>query len=199
MDPSDQARIADAVAFALEAHGDQKRKGTEIPYVSHLLQVGGLVLEFGGDTDQTLAGLLHDVLEDCEGVDEAMLESRFGLEVARIVAACSDVLEGDTPEKKSPWLDRKRSYIAHLHESDRAVRLVSACDKLDNLRSMIADLDAEGVDTLERFAGSPRQIHWYYREVRAALGEDLPRRLLAELDALVERFAAHVPEFSSEP
>lgn len=199
MHPKDQARIADAAAFALRAHGDQKRKGTEVPYVSHLLQVGGLVLEFGGDTDQAVAGLLHDVLEDCEGVDAPMLESRFGRKVARIVAACSDVLEGDTPEKKSPWLDRKRSYIDHLRGVDRTVRLVSACDKLDNLRSMLADLDAEGVETLDRFAGSPRQIHWYYREVRAALGEDLPRRLLAELDALVERLAAYVPECSSEP
>jgi (p)ppGpp synthase/HD superfamily hydrolase len=161
--------------------------------------VGGLVLEFGGDTDQAVAGLLHDVLEDCEGVDEEMLRARFGSEATRIVAACSDVLEGDTPGKKSPWLDRKRRYIDHLRRADARVRLVSACDKLDNLRSMVADLDADGPATLDRFSGSPRQIHWYYREVRNALGSDLPERLLAELDALVERFAAHVPEASSEP
>jgi (p)ppGpp synthase/HD superfamily hydrolase len=188
VDSGDQVRLAEALGFALGAHGDQKRKGTRIPYVSHLLQVAGLVLEHGGSVDQTVAALLHDTIEDCD-VDEATVRERFGAEVARIVQACSDVLEGDTPEDKSPWKERKTRYIEHMRGEDAAVRLVSGCDKLHNLRSMLADLHAEGVATLERFSGKPPQLLWYYREVRAALGEDMPRRLLRELDAGIEEFA----------
>lgn len=195
MGPDDQARLAEALRFALAAHGDQKRKGTQIPYVSHLLQVAGLVLEFGGSPEEAVAALLHDTIEDCE-TDEDELRTRFGPEVARIVVECSDVLEGDTPGRKSPWRDRKAAYIAHVRDADGPTRLVSACDKLHNLRSMLADLHAEGPATLERFSGKPPQLLWYYREVRRAVGEDLPRRLLRELDMGIEEFAAFVPPAS---
>jgi (p)ppGpp synthase/HD superfamily hydrolase len=193
MTPRERARFARALRFALSAHGDQKRKGTQIPYLSHLLQVAGLVLEHGGDADQAIAGLLHDAIEDCEGVNEAGLSERFGGEVARIVRAVSDVLEGDTPRRKSSWSLRKRRFIAHLRRQDERVRLVAGCDKLDNLRSLVADLHAEGPATLARFRGAPAQIRWYYEEVRRALGDGLPRRLLRELDALVAELGRFVP------
>ena len=196
MKPRERARFVRALRFALAAHGDQKRKGTQIPYVSHLLQVAGLVLEHGGDADQAVAGLLHDAIEDCEGVTEAELQGRFGPEVARIVRAVSDVVEGDTPHRKSPWLLRKRRFITHLRHQDARVRLVAGCDKLDNLRSLLADLHVEGPKTLERFHGTPAQIRWYYEAVRRALGNGLPERLLRELDALVAEFARFVPESS---
>ncbi len=199
MKPRERARFARALRFALSAHGDQKRKGTQIPYVSHLVQVAGLVLEHGGDADQAIAGLLHDAIEDCEGVSEAVLHDRFGAEVARIVRAVSDVLEGDTPRRKSPWLLRKRRYIAHLRRQDARVRLVAGCDKLDNLRSLLADLHADGPPTLARFHATPPQIRWYYEQVRRALGTGLPERLLRELDALVAELARFVPEASPRP
>jgi hypothetical protein len=194
----DRTRFAAALRFALASHGDQKRKGTPIPYVSHLLQVAGLVLEYGGDADQAIAGLLHDAIEDCPGVSEAGLRRRFGAEVARIVRAASDVLEGDTPRRRSPWLRRKLRFIAHLRGQDARVRLVTACDKLDNLRSLLADLHADGPETLARFRGTPAQIRWYYEEVRDALGRELPRRLSRELDLLVAELAHFVPRASPE-
>ena len=193
MKPRERARFARALRFALAAHGNQKRKGTQIPYVSHLVQVAGLVLEHGGDAEQAIAGLLHDAIEDCAGVTEDGLREEFGPEVARIVRAVSDVVEGDTPERKSPWLLRKRRFVAHLRRQDARVRLVAGCDKLDNLRSLLADLHAEGPNTLERFAGTPAQIRWYYEQVRRALGNGLPQRLLRELDALVAELARFVP------
>jgi (p)ppGpp synthase/HD superfamily hydrolase len=194
MTPRERVRFAAALRFALAAHGDQKRKGTEIPYASHLLQVAGLVLEHGGDADQAIAGLLHDAIEDCPGVSEGDLRARFGAEVARIVRAMSDVLEGDTPRRKSPWLARKRRFVRHLRGQDARVRLVAACDKLDNLRSLVADLQAEGPATFARFRGTPAQIRWYYAAVRRALGNDLPERLLRELD---ERGRSLVPATAS--
>ena len=198
MKPADRALIADAMAFALEAHGTQVRKGTKIPYVSHVIRVCGLVLEYGGDARQAAAGLLHDTIEDCD-VTEAELRARFGADVSKMVRALSDVLEGDTASKKSPWLKRKQAYVAHLASVSRRVRLVSACDKLDNLRAIVDDIAAHGTKTLRRFSGTPRQIRWYYEEVIAALGAQIPQRLRAELRLLAAELARFIPEASPRP
>jgi (p)ppGpp synthase/HD superfamily hydrolase len=190
--------VGRALAFALEKHAGQTRKGRDIPYASHPVRVAGLVLEHGGDAAQLAIALLHDVIEDC-GVSEAELEARFGGEVAGAVRALSDVLEGDTPDRKSPWRERKTRFVARLAEVDARARLVAACDKLDNLSAIVADLESEGPATLERFTGKPRQIRWYYEEVSRALGRDLPKRLRAELDDRLDALRRLVPEASPEP
>jgi (p)ppGpp synthase/HD superfamily hydrolase len=194
----DAAFVGRAFAFALERHAGQTRKGRDAPYVSHPVRVAGLVLEHGGDAVQVAVGLLHDVIEDC-GVPDGELERRFGAEVAQAVRALSDVLEGDTPDKKAPWRERKTRFVARLTGIDARVRLVAACDKLDNLSAIVADLETEGVTTLERFSGKPRQIRWYYEEVGKALGADLPPRLRAELADRLEMLRRFVPEASPEP
>ncbi len=198
MKPAERSLIADALAFALEAHGTQTRKGTKIPYASHVIRVCGLVLEHGGDARQAAAGLLHDTIEDCD-VTEAELRARFGADVARIVRSLSDVLEGDTARRKSPWLKRKRAYVAHIARVPQRVRLVAACDKLDNLRALVDDVAAGGTRTLRRFSGSPRQIRWYYESVIEALGPHIPHRLRAELRLLAAELARFVPEVSPRP
>jgi (p)ppGpp synthase/HD superfamily hydrolase len=190
--------VGRALAFSLEKHAGQTRRGRDVPYASHPVRVAGLVLEHGGDAAQLAVALLHDVIEDC-GVSEAELEARFGGEVARAVRALSDVLEGDTPDRKSPWRERKTRFVARLAEVDARARLVAACDKLDNLSAIVADLETEGPATLERFTGKPRQIRWYYEEVSRALGRDLPKRLRAELDDRLEALRRLVPEASPEP
>ena len=198
MNVAERALVADALAFALEAHGTQVRKGTRIPYVSHVIRVCGLVLEHGGDARQAAAGLLHDTIEDCD-VTEGELRARFGADVARMVRALSDVLEGDTARRKSPWLKRKQAYVAHLAHVPRRVRLVAACDKLDNLRALVDDIAAGGTRTLRRFSGSPRQIRWYYEAVIAALSHDVPQRLRSELRLLLAELARFIPEASTRP
>jgi (p)ppGpp synthase/HD superfamily hydrolase len=182
----DRRRLVDALAFALAAHGDQKRKGSEIPYVSHLLSVAGLVLEAGGDVAQAVAALLHDTIEDGEGVDESRLRGEFGAEVAAIVATCSDVLPGDARERKSEWGERKRRYLAQLASAEPRARVVAACDKLHNLRTLIADLRSHGPATLERFTASPERTRWYYESAHALLRDALPESLGFEFDALIE-------------
>ncbi|MGH0030030.1 MAG: HD domain-containing protein [Myxococcota bacterium] len=194
MTPTDRAQLSDALQFALEAHGTQTRKGKSVPYASHLLQVAGLVLEHGGDATQTVAAVLHDTVEDCEQVDIDTLRRRFGEDVAAIVACCSDVLPGDRPDAKSPWLERKRRYVTRLAGADPRVRLVAACDKLHNLRCVVADLRAEGPSTLERFNGTPEQTRGYFEATREALAPGLPEALVAELDALLEELARFVGE-----
>ena len=198
MSPDQAAFVGRALAFSLEKHAGQKRRGRDVPYASHPVRVAGLVLEHGGDATQMAVGLLHDVIEDC-GVSDAELRERFGAEVAQAVRALSDVLEGDTPEQKAPWRERKTRFVARLAGVDARARLVAACDKLDNLSAIVADLETEGPATLERFTGKPRQIRWYYEEVIRALGEDLPPRLRAELGDRLEMLRRFVPEASPEP
>ncbi len=105
-------RLADAAALALEIHTDQLRKGTDIPYVSHLLAVAAIVLEHGGDEDQAIAGLLHDAVEDAGAGWEPVIAERFGSRVARIVRGC---MCGRHPERKGSgviWLpERVRSRV----------------------------------------------------------------------------------------
>ena len=196
--PDDQERLARALEFALKAHGNQKRKGTEIPYVSHLLQVAGLVLEFGGTIDQAVAALLHDTVEDCDGVKEEDIREGFSAEVARLVRGCTDTLEGDTAASKSPYEKRKGGYIRQIGEADPTVKLIAACDKLHNLRSIVADLDKDGAQTLDRFTGTPPQTRWYYESVRVALGSDAPKGILREIDALLVRLAVYVPHANKD-
>ena len=198
MRPEDAAYVGRAFVFALVRHAGKERKGGGAPYASHLLRVAALVMEHGGDARQIAAAFLHDVIEDCD-VPDAELEAEFGAELARSVRALSDLLPGDTSAKKSPWLDRKRSYIARLPGEDARTRLVSACDKLDNLRATVADLDAEGVAGLAKFNAKPHQLRWYYVEVLRAAGEVLPLRTRREAEALLASFARHVPRLSAEP
>ena len=123
-------RFVDALSFAIEVHGDQKRKGTDVTYVSHLLAVAAIVLEFGGDEDQAIAGLLHDTMEDSPDgeVVAGTIKKRFGPSVEAIVRDCSDTVQ----QPKPPWLERKQAYIAHLDDKPVQSLLVSCADKLHN-------------------------------------------------------------------
>ena len=185
MQEADRRRLVDALAFALAAHGDQKRKGKEIPYASHLLAVAGLVLEAGGDPMQAAAALLHDTIEDGKDVDEGRLRAEFGAEIAEIVAACTDLLPGDTRERKSEWGARKRHYLEQLAAAGPRARLVAACDKLHNLRTLIADLGTDGPSVLERFTATPERTRWFYESAHALLRDALPDALRAEFDASI--------------
>lgn len=187
-----------AAAYAAQEHRDDLRKGTSIPYLSHLWSVAALVLEHGGDDEQVAAGLLHDVVEDHGGA--AMLTDigeRFGPEVARLVEALSDsVIDTTAGEEKAPWRLRKEQYLAHLAEADARAQLVSACDKLHNARCLLADLRTQGPAVWERFTVTdPAEQLWYYRSLAATLtAADVPRPLAAELTRTIDALEALVAE-----
>lgn len=167
------SRYTDALDFAREQHADQTRKGTRIPYLSHLLGVSALVLDHGGDEDQAIAGLLHDVIEDCGAQHEATLRERFGERVTRIVLACTDGTREvkaalDTPEAKfADWRRRKLAYLEHLWHVEDDALLVSCCDKLHNARAIVADLEdsAIGVAVFDRFTAKRDGTLRYYHGI----------------------------------
>jgi len=183
---ADRVRLVQAVERAAGWHRDQMRKGTSVSYVSHLLQVAGLVLEHGGDGDQAVAALLHDAIEDTEA-SLAVIEHEFGERVARIVGDATDTLPGDTPDRKSPWTERKRRHLDRLAAIERDSALVIACDKRHNLGSIVADVRASGLEgTAARFTSEPDQWLWYYSEALGRLRNLIPERLGAELEELLE-------------
>ncbi len=197
LDAAARARLTAALAFAAECHAEQHRKGTDIPYLSHLLQVAGLVLEHGGDVDQAIAGLLHDAVEDCPGVTPEKIAAAFGRRVAAIVESCTDATHAEKEREAHSWIERKERYIAHLTTAPDDTVLVSACDKRQNLGALVGDVRTYGIGYLRRFSGTPAEQVWYYKSILKAVGRRLPPRLRAEIEITLEDFARLVGEDGS--
>src|SRR6478609_795841 len=159
----------DALGFAIQLHAGQTRKGTDIPYISHLLAVSATVLEFGGTEEEAIAALLHDAVEDAGGSGtRAEIADKFGEPVAQVVEECSD----DSPEpgaQKRPWRVRKEAHIKHIEKASAPVLLVTAADKLHNARAIAADHRELGNSLWARFNAPPEDILWYYRAMVSAL------------------------------
>ena len=160
-----------ALVYAAQLHRDQTRKGTGVPYVTHLLAVAAIVGENNGTEDEVIAALLHDAPEDAGGEQRLTeIRARFGATVADIVAGCTDTYKNPKP----PWRARKEAYFEHLAGAPPSVRLVSAADKLHNARSVLSDYRAVGEDLWGRFNGGREGTLWYYRAVADVLAGDGP-------------------------
>jgi (p)ppGpp synthase/HD superfamily hydrolase len=181
-------RFLRAFEFAAEKHAGQTRKASMIPYIAHLMGVASLVLEFGGDEDLAIAALLHDVVEDCGGAPMLKdVRRRFGTRVAKIVDGCTD---SDT-YPKPPWRERKEAYIRHLKSADAETRLVSAADKLNNVRSILSDYREVGEGIWSRFNGGREGTLWYYRALTEEFRRGKPNRLIRELELAVKELEAN--------
>jgi (p)ppGpp synthase/HD superfamily hydrolase len=175
-------RFIYALVFASQLHQHQQRKGSEIPYVSHLMSVSALVLEDGGDEDEAIAGLLHDAVEDQGGKPTLeIIRSCFGDRVAHIVEACSDA---DT-FPKPPWRWRKEQYIEHLQHADRSVLRVALADKLHNARAIVRDYRSLGEALWDRFNAGRDDELWYYRSILKVCRRRIASPLLDDLDRTV--------------
>jgi len=181
-------RFHRALERSYQVHLRQARKGSQVPYISHLLAVTAIVLEHGGGEEAAIAALLHDAVEDQGG--EAMLEAirtEFGDSVAGIVAECSDTRE--TP--KPPWRPRKEKYLEHLRGASRDAALVAAADRLHNLRSQARDLEEGHENAWTKFNAPKEDQLWLYGAFLERLRErgDLPASLLGEIQAVVAQIA----------
>jgi len=189
-------RFEHAVGYANRIHANQTRKGTGIPYLSHLLGVASLVLENGAESeDEVIGALLHDAAEDQGGrlrLDD--IRERFGDVVAHIVDACTDTYE----DPKPPWRGRKETYVAHVRErvgsgGDEPALRVSLADKLYNTRSILADVRESGEAVFERFSGKRDGTLWYYAALVDAF-RGFPNRMVGELDRTVGELRRQVAE-----
>lgn len=190
-------RFAAALAYVVHLHAEQRRKGTDVPYVAHLLAVAALVIEDAAATDalredEAIAALLHDTAEDQGGEPRlADIAERFGPRVAHIVRACSDSLADDG--EKAPWRARKEAHLAHLAtETDTGVLRVALADKVNNARAVLADYRVLGEPFWQRF-NRDADTPWYYRRLAEIFTERLPGSpLTAELVEAVSDLEAEI-------
>ena len=182
-------RFRDALDYAYRLHENQNRKGTQVPYIAHLLGVTSLVLEDGGGEDEAIAAMLHDAVEDQGGLDTlSTIEKRFGKWVAFIVDSLTDSYENPKPD----WRFRKERYVSHLTTAPTVVRRVSLADKLHNARSILLSLQVEGEDTWLRFNGGKDGTLWYYDalvDVFSATGDDLMTKELSRVVSEIKKLA----------
>lgn len=192
-------RFEHALILANRLHANQFRKGTNVPYLTHLLAVAAIVGETGGSEDQVIAALLHDAPEDQGGLEILeLIRSKFGETVARIVVGCSDTFE--TP--KPPWKARKDAHLLHLKtDNDQETLLVVLADKLHNARTIVDDLKIHGPETLNRFTGGIEGTIWYYRAIVELLAEllDIPAvERLKEIVVEMERLSGMAGDYSRQ-
>ena len=178
-------RYKQALGLAFDLHQKQTRKGSSIPYLSHLESVAAIVWKNGGTETEAIAALLHDAAEDQGGLATLKrIEDQFGKEIADIVANCSDTFEEPKPE----WKTRKQNYIDALPKHSASTLLVSAADKLDNVRDLTREYAEFGESLWARFTGTKEQTLWYYRTLGEIYIKHEPRSLgqeiLAQLDIL---------------
>jgi (p)ppGpp synthase/HD superfamily hydrolase len=192
-------RLQRAFQYAAEKHAGQTRKQTAVPYLSHLMAVASLVLEAGGDEDMAIAALLHDVVEDCGGMPRLReVRKRFGMRVAKIVEGCTDSFGEPKPE----WLERKKNYLREVKRADAETRLVSAADKLHNVRTILADYRQDGEAIWARFSGKKEGTLWYYRALSDEYQRRNPNRITRELEIAVaelERAVGRKPQSEKDP
>ena len=180
-------RFEQALVCAAQLHKNQVRKGSGIPYVSHLLSVAALVLEDGGDEDEAIAGLLHDAVEDvgsAEIREEILVQ--FGERVASIVDGCTE----SCTIPKPPWRDRKLRYIEQMRGASPSVLRVSMADKLHNARSILADRDREGEAVWDKFKGGKAGTLWFYRSLLEIYRQAGSNFLVSELARIVDRLSS---------
>jgi len=161
-----------ALTRATEWHAGQTKKGSGTPYISHLLAVSSLVMEDGGSEEEAIAGLLHDVIEDCGADYRERIQEEFGVKVLAIVEGCTD--SDSVP--KPPWLERKKTFLKSLKSASHEVCRVAAADKLHNVRSIVADYGEVGDAIWQRFRGKKKGTKWYYRKVSKLLDKKLESR-----------------------
>jgi (p)ppGpp synthase/HD superfamily hydrolase len=180
-------RFDDAFHYAHQLHQNQTRKGTTIPYISHLLSVAALVIEHGGNEDQAIAALLHDGPEDQGGVATLIeIRKRFGDAVATIVSDCTD----SWTEPKPPWRPRKEAYLASLPKKPKDSLLVSLADKTHNAEAILHDYRELGDQLWPRFNGGADGTRWYYDALAKVFAEAMPGRLADRLGRASAGFAA---------
>jgi len=176
-------RFEDALIYAAKLHAQQVRKGSMVPYISHLMAVAGIVLEYGGNEDEAIAALLHDSIEDQGGdIVRQEIRRRFGERVAETVDGCTDT----DVQPKPPWRERKEAYIAHIRDALSSVRLVSVADKLHNAQTILKDYRSVGDAIWERFKGGKEGTLWYYRSLVTEFRATGPSPLVDELDRVVK-------------
>jgi (p)ppGpp synthase/HD superfamily hydrolase len=197
--PRLSSKFTKALAYASRVHGGKLRKKTKIPDIGHILGVTAIALEYGANETEAIAALLHDAVEDAGGEKRLRdIQRKFGGAVAKIVDGCTD----SYAEPKPPWLDRKQKYVGHVRSASASTKLVSASDKLQNVRSLLRNYREDGSKLWRRYSSGKEGALWYYRALVKAFTGKRIQPLVRELDRVLtelESMANHGRQVTRPP
>ena len=186
MQKLDLDKYLEAYNYSYKLHKKQMRKGSNIPYFTHLSSVSNLIIENNGTTTQAIAGLLHDAVEDQGGAKTlAIIKRKFGPKVAKIVDQCSDTII----EPKPPWKARKIKYIQNIKNKTQDTLLVSLCDKYHNASCILSDYQKVDEGIWNRFTASKQETFWYYESLYKEF-----KRYLKNHSELIKEYKKKVDE-----
>jgi (p)ppGpp synthase/HD superfamily hydrolase len=158
------SKIIQAFKFAYIHHKGTTRKGSQIPYIAHPMDVAAILLKNNAEEDVIVAGLLHDVIEE-ENVELQELETQFGRKVAQLVDFATEPAELRKGNRRKSWKARKQHTLDHLEAATQEEKLLSCADKLSNIRDTINDYKELGDKLFDRFNATIEQQGWYYRSL----------------------------------
>jgi GTP pyrophosphokinase len=171
-----------ALTYASHLHGGKLRKKTRIPDIGHVLGVTAIALEYGANETEAIAALLHDAAEDAGGRQRLQdIRRKFGPTVAKIVDGCTDTYD----DPKPAWLERKKKYVNHVRHAPISTKLVSAADKLQNVRSLLRNYCDEGDRLWKRYSCGKQGALWYYRALVNAFTGKRIKPLVRDLNLVV--------------
>lgn len=179
--PSLTPRLAMAVALAAHVHGGALRRNSGEPFLLHDLEVARTAHAYGASEEEVVAAVLHDVIEDGGPHLAREIRHRLGEHVEKTVLGCTDSLDSPRPD----WWTRKRTYVDSLRTASPSVKLVSGCDKIVNLRSILAEYEVFRDDLWARFSGGREGLLWYFAAVLDAIRDGAPPILITELEGLI--------------
>jgi (p)ppGpp synthase/HD superfamily hydrolase len=169
-----------AIIFAAQKHAGQVRKSTDIPYITHPVEVMHILTAAGCSERVIIAGLLHDVLEDTATTAQE-IRDLFGPDIL-------DIVQSESEDKSRTWKERKQAAIDRLSSDTIEAKLVCCADKLSNLRSIYADKQEIGENLWGRFNATKNDIRWYYQSIAEKLKSSLCEDpMYKELTNLIER------------
>lgn len=161
--------VTEAVIFASQKHDAMLRKGTDLPYIVHPVEVMAIASALTDDPEILAAAVLHDVIEDC-GVTEEELSFHFGARVTRLVLSETQLSDGDP---FATWDMRKKEAISRIARGGRSVKLIALADKLSNMRAIHRDYDHDSDTMFLRFHQHDKSRHaWYYRSMVSLLKDE---------------------------
>lgn len=171
--------IHKAIIFATKAHEGQNRKGTNIPYIVHPVEVMQILTDNKCQESVIIAGLLHDTLEDTSTKAEDIF-TNFG-------QAIYDLVKSESEDKSKTWKERKQATIDYLVNATKEVQLICCADKLSNIKSIYADKLTIGEKVFERFNAPKDQIRWYYQEIANALTKIGDYKMKREFESFIAK------------
>jgi len=178
--------INKAIIFAVRAHKDTYRKGSNTPYILHPIEAATIVSTMTEDYNLISAAILHDVIEDTD-ITYELLKEEFGV-IADLVAFESENKRRERPPEETWHIRKKETIDFFMSNAKKESKIVALGDKLSNMRSIYRDYERMGDDLWNKFnEKNKNEQGWYYKSMVEALKDLKEFQAYQEFKDLVYR------------